>query len=125
MQISAAEGTAKNFDFGVLGGGLFGNTGVGGGAYAKTPAGKVVTAAFADSFNQMVKALRNYKAQQVKGGLGTGGRLGVSGGSTAASKEADAAATPTAKPAAATKPATKKAAPKPSTTTTTTPPASK
>lgn len=125
VQISAAEGTAKNFDFGVLGGGLFGNTGVGGGAYAKTPAGKVVTAAFADSFNQMVKALRNYKAQQVKGGLGTGGRLGVSGGSTAASKEADAAATPTAKPAAATKPATKKAAPKPSTTTTTTPPASK
>ena len=37
----------------------------------------------------MVKALRNYKAQTVKGGLGTGGRLGVQGGSTAASAEVD------------------------------------
>ena len=55
-------------------------------------------AAFADSFNQMVKALRNYKAQTVKGGLGTGGRLGVSGGETAASKELDAKSG-TAKPA--------------------------
>ncbi|MEY4755094.1 MAG: hypothetical protein RJA44_2769, partial [Pseudomonadota bacterium] len=72
--------------------------------YAKTPQGKVIVAAFADSFNQMIKALRNYKAQTVKGGLGTGGRLGVSGGSTPASKEADQqAATPaaTAAPAAA------------------------
>ncbi len=51
----------------------------------------------------MVKALRNYKAQTVKGGLGTGGRLGVSGGETAASKEMDAK--PASKPAA--KPATK------------------
>jgi hypothetical protein len=47
----------------------------------------VITAAFADSFNQMVRSLRNYKAQTVKGGLGTGGRLGVDGGSTPASKE--------------------------------------
>jgi hypothetical protein len=42
--------------------------------------------------------VRNYKAQTVRGGLGTGGRLGVQGGSTAASKEVDAAA---AKPAPA------------------------
>ena len=34
-----------------------------------------------------VQALRNYKAQEVKGGLGTGGRLGVQGGSTPASKK--------------------------------------
>jgi hypothetical protein len=40
----------------------------------------------------MVKALRNYKAQTVKGGLGTGGRLGVQGGDTDASKEVDKAA---------------------------------
>ncbi|MFI0377846.1 MAG: curli assembly protein CsgG, partial [Candidatus Thiodiazotropha sp.] len=68
---------AKNFDynlFGVLfGGGAFG----GAGAFTNTPEGKVITAAFADSFNQMVKALRNYKAQTVKGGLGKGGRLKV------------------------------------------------
>ncbi|MCG7908795.1 MAG: curli assembly protein CsgG, partial [Candidatus Thiodiazotropha taylori] len=28
-------------------------------------------------YNQMVRALRNYKAQTVKGGLGKGGRLKV------------------------------------------------
>lgn len=119
VQISAAEGTAKNFDFGVLGGGLFGNTAVGAGAYGKTPAGRVIVAAFADSYNQMVKAVRNYKAQQVKGGLGTGGRLGVQGGSTAASKELEQGAAPKAKPKAAPKPAAKaaaKPAPTPATT---------
>ncbi|MET0210199.1 MAG: CsgG/HfaB family protein [Burkholderiaceae bacterium] len=114
VQISAAEGTAKNFDFGVLGGAFFGGGAVGGGAYGKTPAGKVITAAFADSYNQMVKAVRNYKAQMVKGGLGAGGRLGVQGGSTAASQELEGAK-PAAKPAAAPKPAAKKAAPKPAT----------
>jgi len=100
VQISAAEGTAGNYDFGIFGAAFGGSLGGGGGGYAKTPQGKVITAAFADSFNQMVKALRNYKAQQVKGGLGTGGRLGVQGGETAASKELDAkpAAKPVAKP---------------------------
>ncbi len=120
VQISAAEGTAKNFDFGFGGASFFGNAAIAGGAYGKTPAGKVVVTAFADSYNQMVKALRSYKAQQVKGGLGAGGRLGVSGGSTAASKEVDQAATPAkAAPKAAAKPAAKKPA------TTTTPPAGK
>jgi hypothetical protein len=33
-----------------------------------------------------VRAVRNYRAQEVKGGLGTGGTLGVQGGSTPASK---------------------------------------
>jgi peptidoglycan hydrolase-like protein with peptidoglycan-binding domain len=34
-----------------------------------------------DAYNQMVVALRNYKAQSVQGqGLGGGGRLGVDGG---------------------------------------------
>ena len=100
VQISAAEGTAGNYDFGIFGAAFGGSLGGGGGGYAKTPQGKVITAAFADSFNQMVKALRNYKAQQVKGGLGTGGRLGVQGGETAASRELDAkpAAKPVAKP---------------------------
>ena len=36
---------------------------------------------------QLVQAVRSYKAQTVKGGLGTGGRLGVQGGMTPASRE--------------------------------------
>lgn len=76
VQISAAEGTAKNFDFGVFGASWAG-LGAAGGGYSTTPQGKVIVAAFADSYNQMVKSLRNYKAQTVKGGLGTGGRLKV------------------------------------------------
>lgn len=116
VQISAAEGTAKNFDFGIFGAAFGGGAGGGAGGYAKTPQGKVIVAAFADSFNQMVKALRNYKAQTVKGGLGTGGRLGVSGGSTPASKEVDQqATTPAATTPATTTPTTtptKKVAPK-------------
>ncbi len=90
VQIAAAEGTAKNFDFGMFGAAFGGGGFGGGGGYAKTPQGKVIVAAFADSYNQMVKALRRYKAQTVKGGLGTGGRLGVQGGDTPASKELDA-----------------------------------
>ena len=75
VQISSSVGSAKNFDFN-LAGGLFGG-GVGGGAggFTNTPEGKVLTAAFVDSYNQMVKSLRNYKAQEVKGGLGKGGNL--------------------------------------------------
>ncbi|MCR5885902.1 peptidoglycan-binding protein [Rhizobacter sp. J219] len=87
VQIAAAEGTAGNFDFGLFGGGFLSGLAGGGGGYSNTPQGKVIVAAFADSFNQMVKSLRSYKAQTVKGGLGTGGRLGVDGGSTPASKE--------------------------------------
>ena len=49
----------------------------GAGGFTKTPEGKVITAAFADSYNQMVKALRNHKAQTVKGGLGKGGKFKV------------------------------------------------
>ena len=97
VQISAAEGTGKNFDFGFFGAAFTGGLAGGGGGYSSTPQGKVIVTAFADSYNQMVKALRNYKAQTVKGGLGAGGRLGVSGGSTAASKELDAATTPAKK----------------------------
>lgn len=103
VQISAAEGTAGNYDFGIFGAAFGGSLGGGAGGYAKTPQGKVITAAFADSFNQMVKSLRNYKAQQVKGGLGTGGRLGVQGGETAASKELDAKPKATSTKSTATK----------------------
>lgn len=77
VQISASVGSAKNMDFSFGGGAFGGSGGVGMGAFSNTPQGKVVTAAFADSFNQMVKALREYKMQEVNGGLGTGGSLGV------------------------------------------------
>ena len=77
VQISAAVGNAKNYDLALGGGFLGGAAGIGAGGFSNTPEGKIITASFADSFNQMVKALRNYKAQQVKGGLGKGGKLKV------------------------------------------------
>ncbi|HEU4457940.1 MAG TPA: CsgG/HfaB family protein [Methylibium sp.] len=87
VQLAAAEGTARNFDFGAFGGAYGWATGASASGYAKTPEGKVIVAAFVDSYNQLVKAVRNYKAQTVKGGLGTGGALGVQGGSTPASQQ--------------------------------------
>ena len=87
VQLAAAEGSAKNFDFSLFGGGAGGGMFGGAGGYSNTPEGKVLIAAFMDSYNKLVRATRNYKAQTVKGGLGTGGRLGVQGGSTPASTE--------------------------------------
>ena len=87
VQLAAAEGSAKNFDFSLFGGGAGGGMFGGAGGYSNTPEGKILIASFMDSYNKLVKATRHYKAQTVKGGLGTGGRLGVSGGSTPASKE--------------------------------------
>lgn len=79
VQLAAAEGSAKNWDFGAIGG-LFGGRGGGGlGGYTNTAEGKVIVAAFMDSYNNIVKAVRNYKAQNIEGGLGTGGQLGVQG----------------------------------------------
>lgn len=87
VQISASQGQSKNYDFGV--GGVTWGDGMAGGAsaFTSTNAGKVVLAAFVDSYNGMVRSLRNYRAQTVKGGLGAGGRLGVQGGQTDASME--------------------------------------
>jgi len=85
VQLAAAEGTAKNTDFALFGA-AYGWAGAGAaGGYSSTPEGKIIIAAFADSYNQLVKVVRNYRAQTVKGGLGTGGALGVQGGSTPAS----------------------------------------
>ena len=87
VQLAAAEGSAKNFDFGFFGSAFTAGLGGGASGYSNTPEGKIIIAAFADSYNQLVKAVKNYKAQTVKGGLGTGGTLGVQGGSTPASQE--------------------------------------
>jgi hypothetical protein len=95
VQLSAAEGSSRNTDFNLFGG-LFGGGGGGAaGGFTNTPEGKVLTAAFIDSFNQMVRALRNYKAQSVEGGLGTGGTLAVDGATKPeVAAPASAAATP-------------------------------
>jgi len=96
VQLAAAEGAASNTDFN-LWSGFFGSGGGGGlGGYTNTPQGKVLAGAFADAYNQLVTSVRNYRAQEVKGGLGTGGTLGVSGGTTPAPA---AAPKPAAKPA--------------------------
>lgn len=87
VQLAAAEGSAKNMDFNMFGGMFGGGMGGGAGGYSNTPEGKIIIASFADSYNQLVQAVRNYRAQTVKGGLGTGGTLGVQGGSTSASKK--------------------------------------
>jgi hypothetical protein len=87
VQLAAAEGSARNMDLGAVGGIIGSAAGGGLGGYSNTAEGKVIVAAFTDAYNNMVKAVRNYKAQEVKGGLGTGGQLGVQGGSTPASQE--------------------------------------
>ena len=97
VQISAAEGYSKNWDFG-LGGSVFSAFAAGGGSgYTCTPEGKMVAAAFVDAYNKMVVALREYKAQTVRGGLGAGGRLGVQGGQTEAGREVGTGAKPPVK----------------------------
>ncbi|MGE0310593.1 MAG: CsgG/HfaB family protein [Lautropia sp.] len=87
VQLAAAEGSASKTDFGVWSRVFGSDAGGGAGGYTKTAEGKLLAGAFADSYNQLVKAARNYKAQEVRGGLGTGGRLGVQGGTTPASRE--------------------------------------
>jgi len=77
IQVSASVGSAKNYDMKLFGG-FFGGGFAGAGAFGNTPEGKLLTAAFTDSYNQMVKSLRNYKAQSITGGAGKGGKLGVS-----------------------------------------------
>jgi hypothetical protein len=109
VQLAAAEGAASNTDFAAWNG-FFGSGGGGSlGGYTNTPEGKVLAGAFADAYNRLVGAVRTYKAQEVKGGLGTGGTLGVQGGATPASQALESPA-PATKPAAkpAPKPAPKK-----------------
>lgn len=77
VQLAAAEGSATSMDFGALGR-LVGNSAGGSlGGYSNTAEGKVIVAAFTDSYNNIVHAVRNYKQQTVAGGLGTGGNLAV------------------------------------------------
>ena len=83
VAISQGSATANNMSgsgFGGYGGwgGLMGGAiGASLGTYTRTPEGIAVAAAFFDAYNNMVISLRNYKAQDVKGGMGRGGLLKV------------------------------------------------
>lgn len=74
IQLAAAEGSARNWDMGFMAG-FFQHGLAGASGFSNTPEGKVLAASFMDSYNQMVKAVRAYKAQSVEGGLGNGGVL--------------------------------------------------
>lgn len=77
VQIGISEGNSTSTNFGAAIG-AFGSHGAGGlGGFSQTPEGKATVAAFVDAYNSMVISLRNYKAQDVKGGLGRGGTLKV------------------------------------------------
>ncbi len=77
VQIAISQGNATATNFGAALGAFGGGAAGGLGGFSRTPAGKASVAAFVDAYNSMVVSLRNYKAQEVKGGLGKGGRLKV------------------------------------------------
>ncbi len=83
VAISSGSATANNMSASGAGafggwGGLFGGAAGGSlGIYSRTPEGIATAAAFFDAYNSMVQSLRNYKAQDVKGGMGRGGQLKV------------------------------------------------
>lgn len=77
VQIGISEGNATATNFGAALGAFGGGTAAGLGGFSRTPEGKATVAAFVDAYNNMVVSLRNYKAQEVKGGLGRGGQLKV------------------------------------------------
>ena len=77
VQIGIAQGNATktSFSLGGVGGGSGGFGGLGG--YSNTPEGKALAAAFANAYNNLVIAMREYRPQEVKGGLGKGGKIKV------------------------------------------------
>jgi len=77
VQIAASEGSSTATNFGAALGAFGGGAGGALGGLSRTPEGKATVAAFMEAYNGMVVALRNYKAQDVKGGLGRGGKLKV------------------------------------------------
>lgn len=77
VQIGIAEGNSTATNFGAALGAFGGGAAGGLSGFSRTPEGKATVAAFMDAYNSMVVSLRNYKAQEVKGGLGKGGTLKV------------------------------------------------
>jgi hypothetical protein len=77
VQIGISEGNSTATNYGAALG-AFGSSAAGGlSGFSRTPEGKATVAAFMDAYNSMVISLRNYKAQDVRGGLGRGGVLKV------------------------------------------------
>jgi hypothetical protein len=76
-QVAASEGSSTATNFGAMLAGFGGGAAGALGGYQRTPAGQATVAAFVDAYNKMVVALQNYQAQDVRGGLGRGGRLRV------------------------------------------------
>jgi hypothetical protein len=77
VQISISEGNSTATNFGAALGAFGGGVGGGLGGFSRTPEGKATVAAFMDAYYNLVFSLWNYKAQEVKGGLGRGGQLKV------------------------------------------------
>jgi curli biogenesis system outer membrane secretion channel CsgG len=81
VQVAASEGssTATNLGASLAGLGVGGGAAVGAGmgGFTRTPQGQATVAAFVDAYNKLVVATRNYRAQSVRGGSGTGGLLRV------------------------------------------------
>jgi len=77
VQVAISEGSATASNYGAamsaFGAGHYGSLS----GFSRTPEGKATVAAFVDAYNGIVRSLKNYKAQDVKGGLGRGGRLKV------------------------------------------------
>lgn len=86
LQVAVAQGTSSASNTGlamnVLGRAGAGLGGVGLKQESTTSGATILLQAYADAYNKMVPAVRNYKAQQVKGGMGTGGMLKVQGSRT-------------------------------------------
>src|SRR6185295_3020419 len=81
VQVAAAEGSTKKADLRV-GAGLFGGgVGASGGGYGNTNEGKIITAAFMDNYNNVVKVVRNDASLQRS--VGTLKQEAAAGGKTA------------------------------------------
>lgn len=81
LAVAQGHGSGSNTSLAssVLGrvGGAFGGAQLSSGSNTSTT--KIILQAYADAYNKLVPALKNYKTQTVQGGLGTGGTLGVQG----------------------------------------------
>lgn len=75
VQLAVSEGSATSTSFGAALSALGGGRGASLSGFSQTSGGKATVAAFTDAYNQLVRSVRNYRAQDVKGGLGTGGTL--------------------------------------------------
>jgi hypothetical protein len=86
VQIAVAQGDGSGSNTrlatNVLGGSNKMLGGIGVRSESITPGTEILLQAFASAYNKIVPAVQNYKAQQVKGGLGAGGTLRVQGSRT-------------------------------------------